>query len=326
MLPAGKLTSKLNCLFRAALCAGPLLIACAAPAAAATTADTPESAGNVPFRAETPWQEELGARVRLLLAKTAHDDRPFLAGVEMELDPGWHTYWRKPGDSGSAPVFGWSKSDNIDFAHVRWPAPSRFDKPEDVTYGYDDSVVWPVLITPRDATKPVKLHLALFFAACSSICVPHDVQLELTVPAAAKTDKGFAPADDTDYAQDLRAALASVPLTPKNPGLVKAVLNAEGTKGTLDVTLAETPKDPPMLVVEGPYYAWFGVPDVTRNENAIRYAVPVRIDKDKSLAGKTLTLTLSRMDGKGGYETEYIVPGGKTAATEKPKPGAKAGD
>ncbi|MAB14473.1 protein-disulfide reductase DsbD domain-containing protein [Parvibaculum sp.] len=328
----GKLTGKLNCLFRTALCAGALSLACAAPAAASPTlSEKTASTEAVPFRPVTPWAEELGARVRLVLAETAHDDRPFLAGVEMEIDPGWHTYWRKPGDSGSAPVFGWSKSDNIDYAHVRWPAPRRFDNPGDVTYGYDTTVIWPVLVMPREAEKPVTLHLDLFYAVCSQICVPHDVTLELTVPAAGKsarksgekTGEGFKAASDTEYAQDIRAALARVPLAPKIPGRVSAALKTENGKGTLDVTLKETPDAPPMLAVEGPYYAWFGVPDVTRDAKAIRYAVPVRIDKDKSLDGKTLTLTLARADGRGGYETEFTVPGGEAAT--KPKPGAEAG-
>lgn len=332
----GKLPGKLNCQFRAAFCAGAMLLTCAAPAAASPNpAEKTANTETVPFRPVTPWAEELGARVRLVLAETAHDDRPFLAGVEMEIDPGWHTYWRKPGDSGSAPVFGWSKSDNIDYAHVRWPAPRRFDNPGDVTYGYDATVIWPVLVMPRAAEKPVALHLELFYAVCSQICVPHDVTLELTVPAALKADgkadgkaggktgEGSTPASDTEYAQDIRAALARVPLAPKIPGRVSAALRTKDGKGILDVTLKETPDAPPMLAVEGPYYAWFGVPDVTRGAKAIRYAVPVRIDKGKSLGGKTLTLTLARADGRGGYETEFTVPGGEAAT--KPKPGAEAG-
>ena len=316
-------TVKANRPFRTAFCASAVLLACMGPAVAASAEDAAaatETVGNVSFRAESPWVDELGARVRLVVAKAAHDDRPFLAGVEMELDPGWHTYWRKPGDSGSTPVFGWSKSDNIDYVHVRWPAPQRFDKPGDVTYGYDNSVIWPVLVTPREAGKPVKLHLGLFFAACSNICVPHDVTLELDVPAASKKDKGYALAADTDYADDIRASLARVPLPPDNPDLVNVALKADGAKGTLDVTLNQTPQVPPMLAVEGPYYAWFGVPEVTREAKAIRYAVPMRVDKEKSLAGKTLTLTLSNAGGEGGYEIEYTVPGSEAAAKTEPKP------
>ena len=318
MLPStGKPASKLKSLFRATLCAGALFAACTGPAIASGAEEKAASAEAVPFRPVTPWAEELGARVRLVLAETAHDDRPFLAGVEMEIDPGWHTYWRKPGDSGSAPVFGWSKSDNIDYAHVRWPAPRRFDNPGDVTYGYETSVIWPVLVMPREAERPVTLHLELFYAVCSQICVPHDVTLELTLPAAPNAGS------DTDYAQDIRAALARVPLAPKIPGLVGASLTTKRGKGTLEVTLKETPETSPMLAVEGPYYAWFGVPEVTRDAKATRYAVPVRIDEGKSLDGETLTLTLARADGRGGYETDYTLPGGKAAM--KPKPGAEAG-
>ena len=319
MLPTG---GKLNSVFRAVLCTGMILVAVTASCVASSIAIGAEQTETVPFRAETHWVEELGARTRLLLADTAHDRRPFLAGVEMELAPGWHTYWRKPGDSGTAAVFGWSKSDNIEYAHVRWPAPARFYKPGDVTYGYDNHVVWPVLVAPREAGKPVMLHLSLFYAACADICVPHEAELELNIPAAKKTEDGFAAAPETDHADAIRAALARVPVTPKNPGLVKAALKGEGAIRQLDVKLAEKTSKPPMLVVEGPYYAWFGVPAVSNEADGVRYAVPVKVDPGKSLKGETLTLTLSRGD-KGGYETEYTIPGSKAAA--EPKPGAEAG-
>src|SRR3546814_7282787 len=59
----------------------------------------------------------------------------------MTMDPGWHTYWRHPGDSGIAPTFDWSKSQNVAEIEVLWPAPLRFDQPGDMTIGYKDRIV-----------------------------------------------------------------------------------------------------------------------------------------------------------------------------------------
>src|SRR5690606_15708570 len=49
------------------------------------------------------------ALLRLVAAETGHAGQPFLAGIEMRLADGWKTYWRRPGDSGIAPRFDWSK-------------------------------------------------------------------------------------------------------------------------------------------------------------------------------------------------------------------------
>ncbi|PKQ06611.1 MAG: hypothetical protein CVT72_05995, partial [Alphaproteobacteria bacterium HGW-Alphaproteobacteria-11] len=74
--------------------------------------------------------------VAIEAAVAAHDGAPFLAGIDMRLAPGWKTYWKNPGDSGIAPSFDWSASENVADIDLGWPAPRRFDDPGDVTYGY----------------------------------------------------------------------------------------------------------------------------------------------------------------------------------------------
>ena len=48
------------------------------------------------------------------------------AGIEIKLQPGWHTYWRYPGDSGVPPRFDFSGSDNVASVKVLYPAPHLF--------------------------------------------------------------------------------------------------------------------------------------------------------------------------------------------------------
>lgn len=50
-----------------------------------------------------------------------------LGGIAIQLQPGWHTYWRTPGDSGVPPRFDFSKSDNVEAVTVLWPAPRKFE-------------------------------------------------------------------------------------------------------------------------------------------------------------------------------------------------------
>ena len=35
-----------------------------------------------------------------LVADTTQSDEFFYVGLKLDMDPGWHTYWKNPGDSG----------------------------------------------------------------------------------------------------------------------------------------------------------------------------------------------------------------------------------
>jgi DsbC/DsbD-like thiol-disulfide interchange protein len=72
-----------------------------------------------------------------------------MAAVELQLAPGWKTYWRSPGDAGIPPSFDWSGSENVKSVRLHWPAPEVFEANGMQTIGYHERLVLPVEITPR---------------------------------------------------------------------------------------------------------------------------------------------------------------------------------
>src|SRR5258708_28106136 len=60
----------------------------------------------------SPWQRDTHSAVRLLAG--SRSGAVLLGGIAVQLQPGWHTYWRTPGDSGVPPRFDFSKSDNVE--------------------------------------------------------------------------------------------------------------------------------------------------------------------------------------------------------------------
>src|SRR5438270_12165051 len=66
------------------------------------------------------------ARVELL-AQTADvvPGQHLLFGVHFVLEPGWHIYWRNPGDSGQPPVFHWQLPPGFSAGEVQWPRPEK---------------------------------------------------------------------------------------------------------------------------------------------------------------------------------------------------------
>jgi DsbC/DsbD-like thiol-disulfide interchange protein len=103
------------------------------------------------------------------------------AGVELRLKPGWHTYWRYPGDAGVPPRFDFQGSQNIKSVDVRWPAPKRLPEAGMTAIGYDRDVILPLVIVPQDPGEPVMLRLKLDYAVCEKLCVPADGKAELVL-------------------------------------------------------------------------------------------------------------------------------------------------
>jgi DsbC/DsbD-like thiol-disulfide interchange protein len=232
------------------------------------------------------WVTLDAARVRLVDGGMTQGHR--LAGVQIELDPGWKTYWRVPGESGVPPEFDWSGSDNLKHAEVLFPAPARLHDQGGEAIGYKDGVTFPVEVEASDPAKPVSLALALHFAVCQAICVPAEATLTLTLPAA--------PVPDADDAL-VRAALAKVPsatagVLAVSEAKLEPVRQGEGYE--LMVRLDGTGAGDADIFVEGFADAYFGRPrPLEAAARSAAYRLPVfGLKQPDELIGKPLTLTV----------------------------------
>src|SRR5262245_4729800 len=72
----------------------------------------------------SPWQRDAHSAVRLLAG--SRSGAVLLGGVAIQLQPGWKTYWRTPGDSGVPPRFDFSKSDIFEAVTVLWAVTTTF--------------------------------------------------------------------------------------------------------------------------------------------------------------------------------------------------------
>src|SRR2546423_868878 len=69
--------------------------------------------------------------------------------VDLHLDiaPGWHTYWRNPGDAGLPTEIAWTLPAGFTAGDIVWPVPERFVVDGLGNYGYRNSVDLLVRIT-----------------------------------------------------------------------------------------------------------------------------------------------------------------------------------
>ena len=139
----------------------------------------------------SPWQRDAHSAVRLLAG--SRSGAVLLGGIAIQLQPGWKTYWRTPGDSGVPPRFDFSKSDNVEAVTVLWPAPMKFDDGAGGTsLGYKQQVVLPLRIVAKNADKPVTLRADISYAVCEKLCIPVEANAELAFASVASTEDGNA--------------------------------------------------------------------------------------------------------------------------------------
>ncbi|WP_407167199.1 protein-disulfide reductase DsbD domain-containing protein [Bradyrhizobium sp. ORS 111] len=193
----------------------------------------------------SPWQQDAHSAVRLLAG--SRSGAVLLGGIAFQLQDGWKTYWRTPGDSGVPPRFDFSKSDNVEAVTVMWPAPRQFDDGAGGTsLGYKHQVVLPLRIVAKNPDKPLTLRADINYAVCERLCVPVEAKAELTFASVASTEDGA-----------LTEALNAVPkpanLGDPNPVTIRDV-KRDGHNVLVDVAAPETKGL--SLFVEGPTPDW----------------------------------------------------------------------
>lgn len=133
--------------------------------------------------AVTAWVGTDRVAVRLVTgADTVGSDAIASAGLEFRYGEGWHGYWRTPGDAGIAPRLDWTASRNLAGVDVSWPAPRRLETSGLQSAIYIGDVILPLTVRLATPGAPIRLALALDYAACANICVPVHADLALTLP------------------------------------------------------------------------------------------------------------------------------------------------
>ncbi|MGQ3041584.1 MAG: protein-disulfide reductase DsbD family protein [Brevundimonas sp.] len=109
-----------------------------------------------------------------------------VVAIRQKIQPGWHTYWRNPGDSGGATSLTWALPAGITAGDIVWPLPDRQRLQTLVNYGYEDAVYLPVPIELPASVRPgttVPLEVEALFLVCSDeMCVPDELTLRLDLP------------------------------------------------------------------------------------------------------------------------------------------------
>ncbi|MGH7286949.1 MAG: protein-disulfide reductase DsbD domain-containing protein, partial [Myxococcota bacterium] len=125
--------------------------------------------------------DEGDARVeaRLLLHPDPAAAGHVRVGVLFSLDPGWHLYWKNPGESGLPTRLAWRGGAAGPLA---WPAPTAFEEGEGlVSYGYEGHVLLASELRLDPDARAVGVDVDLL--ACRTSCIPARLSLERSLDA-----------------------------------------------------------------------------------------------------------------------------------------------
>ena len=140
--------------------------------------------------------------------------KPFSVAIQMTMAPGWHTYWKNPGDSGMPTRVVWTLPDGFKASELQWPRPIRAVDAGLALYGYEHDATFLAEITPSPELPKGRFMVSakLSWLECKDICIPGKATIDLTVPLAEGT---AASALDPAAKPLFTAARASLPKAAK---------------------------------------------------------------------------------------------------------------
>lgn len=145
---------------------------------------------------------------------TIHPGSTVWVGIELTMEPGWHTYWINPGDAGLPTSVRWQLPEGFTAGEIQWPAPRRIAVGEAVSYGYEHHVLLLVPIAvPADLDlptgTPIRLAGRVSWLECAALCLKGGADVEAEVPV-----ESVVPEPDPRRQAAFNQARAQLPKPP----------------------------------------------------------------------------------------------------------------
>lgn len=147
--------------------------------------------GKAVYAAVSNWVKNDQSQVALMAggySRTSEGQAKLYLGLYFKLAPGWHIYYKDPGDTGFPPTLRWNGSTNIGESILYWPEPTVLKEEIEgsdqalTSNVYTHEVLLPIIAVVDDPTLPAELDLHVDYAACASICIPLSAFISVTVP------------------------------------------------------------------------------------------------------------------------------------------------
>lgn len=148
-------------------------------------------------RAETVVQTE---QVKATLSAEQQSVAPgqsLWVALTFSIKPGWHTYWRTPGDSGQAPRIDWVLPEGVTASELQFPPPERMAYEGDLMnfgYGGEVTMLTELKIAADAAPGTHTLQANTMWLVCAEVCIPEEGALTLPLIIDPKAARVSTPA------------------------------------------------------------------------------------------------------------------------------------
>jgi thiol:disulfide interchange protein/DsbC/DsbD-like thiol-disulfide interchange protein len=117
--------------------------------------------------------------------------KPLTLGLQMLHQPGWHTYWKNPGDSGLPTQLTWTLPAGVAAGDIQWPTPKKIPVAQLANYGYEGTLLLPVPMVVSSsfvaAGNDITVSLKAQWLICKTECIPEEGEFTLTLPVRGST-------------------------------------------------------------------------------------------------------------------------------------------
>jgi thiol:disulfide interchange protein DsbD len=153
----------------------------------------------LPAHAASSSVDAAHVRVELLvIPQGLTPGEPAQAGIYFKLEPGWHIYWKNPGDAGLPTQVSWTLPRGITAGPMQFPAPKRLPLGPLMDFGYENEVLFPLKLQVAKTVNPgpAVLHAKVDWLVCREGCIPGKAELEVSREVTSHPAKSLSLASD----------------------------------------------------------------------------------------------------------------------------------
>ncbi len=184
----------------------------------------------------------------------------FMLGVELTMQPGWHTYYKESGDAGMPTTIEWVLPPGYKHSALLWQKPHKFDDGGIVTYGYSDKTVIATKMTAPDSIPDgveQKLVAKVKWLECKEQCIPGSGETSIVLKAGKKGSTPQAGDKDAFSSSGFEGKLTD--LTSENHGTDSGAAATGKETGAVTGSVLDRNLTPADTQATMPFYAYFAL-------------------------------------------------------------------
>jgi DsbC/DsbD-like thiol-disulfide interchange protein len=164
--------------------------------------------------------------------------------LDINLLPGWITYWREPGASGIPPQITVPSDSTATVSNVAYPVPKKITLGDFLDIGYDAPVRIPFKLIIPEASRGQAIELSVLIGVCNNICIPFMQNFTIDPASTANAEQ---------ISAEIAQARKTLPAPPSETFKVDHfAIGDNKTSVDLNLTIPEGAKTVDEVIIAGP--------------------------------------------------------------------------